>query len=267
MCMRTIGTPAAAQSGSIAGSRPAETSFTRSAPASRAARATTALRVSTESGTRTVARTARRTGRSRRSSSAAGTGAAPGRVDSAPTSRSAAPSATAAAASAARPGSRCRPPSEKESGVALSTPMRTTRSRETTPERVRSALPAAAGLRRGRGRGAQATVAASVLAEDVVDLGAVEDFALEQRLRHLVQRLEVAPEQQLRPLVGLEDDAPHLGVDLDRGGLGVVDPLREVAAEEDLLLLLAEGHRAELLAHPPLADHLARHLGRALDVV
>src|SRR5579875_2829779 len=233
MCMRTIGTPAAAQSGSIAGSRPAETSFTRSA------RATTALRVSTESGTRTAARTARRTGRSRRSSSPAGTGAAPGRVDSAPMSRSAAPSATiAAAASAARAGSRWRPPSEKESGVALSTPMRATRSRETTPERVRSALPAAAELRRGRGRGAQATVAASVLAGDVVDLGPVEDFALEQRLRHLVQRLEVAPEQQLRPLVGLEDNAPHLGVDLDRRGLGVVDPLCEVAAEEDLLLLL-----------------------------
>src|SRR5579885_3467014 len=243
MCMRTIGTPAAAQSGSIAGSRPAETSFTRSAPASRAARATTALRVSTESGTRTAARTARRTGRSRRSSSPAGTGAAPG----------------------ARAGSRWRPPSEKESGVALSTPMRATRSRETTPERVRSALPAAAELRRGRGRAAQATVAASVLAEDGVDLGPVEDFALEQRLRHLVQRLEVAPEQQLRPLVGLEDNAPHLGVDLDRRGLGVVDPLCEVAAEEDLLLLLAEGHRAELLAHPPLADHLARHFRGALD--
>ena len=62
-------------------------------------------------------------------------------------------------------------------------------------------------------------------------------------------------------------EAAELVVDLDRGRLGVVGGLREVAAEEDLLFLLAEGHRTELLAHAPLADHLARELGRLLDVV
>src|SRR5204862_197756 len=195
MCMSTTGTPCSAQRGSSAGSkRPAETSFTTSAPSSSARRTIVALEVSTEIGTRTAARTARSTGRRRRRSSSAGTGGAPGRVDSAPTPSIAAPSATiSAAAAAARPGSRWRPPSEKES--------------------------------------------------------------------------EVAAQEELGALVGLEQDAAHLGVDLDGGLLGVVDLLREVAAEEYLLFLLAEGHRPELVAHAPLAHHLARQLGGALDVV
>ena len=51
MCMRTAPAPIAATAGSIAGSkRPAVTSLTRSAPASTAARATAALRVSIDRG-------------------------------------------------------------------------------------------------------------------------------------------------------------------------------------------------------------------------
>src|SRR6185436_14326757 len=60
----------------------------------------------------------------------------------------------------------------------------------------------------------------------------------------------------------------HLLVDLDRGLLRVVLLARPVvAAEEDLLLALAVGERAHLLAHAPLADHLAGDVGRLLDVV
>src|SRR5207244_3182481 len=178
--------------------RPALTSFTRSAPASSAAAATSAFVVSTASGTRTAARIARSTGTSRRRSSAAGTGAAPGRADSAPPSRSAAPPAPIRAAAAAAP---------------------------------------------------------------------VDDLALEQRLGHLVQDLGVPAEEELGPLVRLEDDAADLVVDLHGRGLGVLRPLREVPPEEDLLLLLAVGDRPELLAHAPLAHHLPRQLGGALEIV
>src|SRR5437870_1632237 len=141
------------------------------------------------------------------------------------------------------------------------------------PERVWSTGPASRAGGRGpaSGRGCsgapEATVLAPVLPQDLVDLGAIEDLALEQRLGHLVEHLDVASEQQLGVLVGLHDDAPHLGVDLHRGRLRVVDALGEVAAEEDLLLLLAEGDGPELLAHAPLADHLVRELGGALEVV
>src|SRR5438552_1683156 len=275
MCIRTTGTPSRAHRGSIAASAmPAETSFTTSAPAPSAARATSAFIVSTEIGTRTAARTAPSTGSRRRRSSPPGTAIAPGRVDSAPTSSARAPAATiSAAASAARAGSRWRPPSENESGVAFRMPRSATRSSASGPERVWSTGPASpAGARepasgRGCSRAPEATVLAPVLPHDVVDLGAIEHLALEQRLGHLVEHLDVAAEQQLGALVGLHDDAPHLGIDLHRGRLRVVDALGEVAAEEDLLLLLAEGDGPELLAHAPLADHLVRELVGALEVV
>src|SRR5207247_1097513 len=209
MCMRTTGTPRSAHRGSSAGSRgPAETSVTTSAPWSRARRAIAAFEVSPEIGTRTAVRTARSTGRSRRRSSSAGTGAAPGRRDSAPTSRMAAPWATiSAAAAAARSGSRCRPGSEKESGVAFRMPTSAVRSRTRAPERVRSAGgPRSAAGRTGglSGRGGRRVPEATVHASELA---------------------------------------------------------------QDLVLLLAEGHRAELVAHAPLAHHLARQLGGALDVV
>src|SRR5262245_33011716 len=246
MCMRTIGTPAAAhEENMLASARPAETSFTTSAPSAIAASATAALVVSTESGTRTAFRTAFSTGSSRRSSSSTGTGTAPGRVDSAPRSSIPAPAATiSAAAAAARPGWRWTPPSENESGVAFRTPTRTTRSSASGPERVRRAPPLGGGGRRAP----EATVLGPVLPEDLVDLAAVDRLALEESLRHLVEHLEVAAEEELRALVRLEQDAAHLGVDLDGRLLGVVDLLGEVATEEDLLLLLPEGHGAELVA-------------------
>src|SRR5581483_1193637 len=176
--------------GRSAGSnRPAETSFTASAPSSSAAAATAAFVVSTERGTRTAARTARSTGRRRRRSSAASTGVAPWRVDSAPTSSMRAPPATMArATSAAAAGSGWRLPAQKESGVAFRTPTTTGGSRTSGPAGVSRTGPASG--RRGGGA-PETTVLASVLPEDLVDLGAVDDLALEERLGHLVQHFEI----------------------------------------------------------------------------
>ena len=92
------------------------------APAATAASAVSALRVSME--TRPCAARASMTGRTRRCSSAVSTGSAPGRVDSPPTSTMAAPAANRSRPWAtARAWSNHRPPSEKESGVTLTTPM------------------------------------------------------------------------------------------------------------------------------------------------
>src|SRR5262245_50485479 len=269
MCMRTSGTASRAQRSSMpASKRPAETSFTTSAPSASAAAATGALRVSTESGTATAARTARSTGRSRRSSSAASTVPAPGRVDSAPRSSMRAPAATmATAVAAARAGSRCVPPSEKESGVAFRMPTRAGRDRSRRPERVSRLREGTGGSTRGGGGVAQPSGgAAAEEADDLVDLSAVEHLALEEPLGDLVQRFEVAPDDHLGALVGVEHYAADLAVDLDRGGLGVVDALGEIAPEEDLFLLLAEGHGPELLAHAPLAHELARKVCGTLDI-
>src|SRR5207237_933480 len=77
-----------------------------------------------------------------------------------------------------------------------------------------------------------------------LDCLAVQRLPLEQRCGDAVQSGLVLHQEQLGPGVLLGDDLADLGVDLDRRGLGeVARPLRELAAEEHLALLLAEGQR------------------------
>ena len=134
-------TPFSAMSGIIAASpRPPVTSFTIEAPASMAARATSAFDVSIEmtiwverSPGRSVAKRGWAllspvnlsiTGITRPISSSAPIGSAPGRVDSPPMSMMSAPSATSSSpCSTAFSGVKYSPPSENESSVTLSTPM------------------------------------------------------------------------------------------------------------------------------------------------
>ncbi len=61
-------------------------------------------------------------------------------------------------------------------------------------------------------------------------------------------------------------DATHFLVDVNRGVFRVVAVLRDFAAQEDRLFLLAEGQRAER-AHAPVANHLAGDFRGAFDVV
>ena len=70
-----------------------------------------------------VAQRARSPARRARSPRLRSTGAAPGRVDSPPTSMMSAPASSMASACAQRPRLPTCPPSEKESGVTLSTPI------------------------------------------------------------------------------------------------------------------------------------------------
>ena len=114
------------------------------------------------------------------------------------------------------------------------------------------------------GGGGRLMVAAG---EQHVDVGEVEGLVLEQGLGDLVEPLAALEQDLLGPLVLLVHDAPHLGVDLAGGLLGVGLRGRHVAPQEDLPLLLAEGERPHALAHAPLADHGAGHVGGLLDVV
>lgn len=95
--------------------------------------ATVARMVSTETSTPSAARP-RTTGRTRRSSSSSSTRGAPGRVDSPPTSTMSAPVATRSMPCLiAAAESNQRPPSEKESGVTLTTPMTAQRPKSRSP--------------------------------------------------------------------------------------------------------------------------------------
>ncbi len=68
------------------------------------------------------------------------------------------------------------------------------------------------------------------------------------------------------PLLLGAQDALDLVVDDLRGVLGVIPGVHQVLAQEDLSLR-APRHRADGVAHAPLADHLARQLGVAHQVV
>ncbi len=97
MCMRHTGQPAWATMSTMAGSpRRAVTSLIIRAPAASVRRATSALLVSTETGTPTRSASASTRGSTRRSSSSAETDSEPGLVDSPPTSTMLAPSRTKA---------------------------------------------------------------------------------------------------------------------------------------------------------------------------
>src|SRR5574341_965241 len=281
MCMRHTATGARATASSAAGAPRAVTSFTMAAPATIASAMSAGLRVSTESGTPQPAR-ASRTGSTRRRSSSRATGAAPGRVDSPPMSRMSAPSPISRRACA----TACsvlawRPPSEKESGVTLTTPITSGRSSDSLngPHcrniksgallrrrgrrggRLRSGIPRLRRRLRRLGRARRAAL------HDVVDLVGVERLPLEQRLRHRFDLVAVVLDQLARKPVLLVDDAPDFGIHLLHRGLGYVLVHRHRAAEEDLALVLAVDHRPELVAHAPPRHHAAREVRGALEVV
>src|SRR5439155_4262779 len=104
-------------------------------------------------------------------------------------------------------------------------------------------------------------------AQDARDLLGVQRLALEQGARERVQLLDVFLEDLPRARRASEHDAIVLAVDGEGGVLAVILRARDLATEEDVLLVLAEGERAQLLGHAPLAHHLARHLGGLLEVV
>ena len=158
--MATTPHPYSAATRTISGSSKPETSLRMCAPASSAARATPGWRVSTETSTPRATR-ASITGTTRAISSSCPTGVKPGRVDSPPTSMRSAPSSSILSAQAsASARESCAPPSLKESGVTLSTPMMRVRPKSSVrvPQRhscASSAMSQPSPSREAKGRGPQ----------------------------------------------------------------------------------------------------------------
>src|SRR5262249_38499316 len=94
----------------------------------------------------------------------------------------------------------------------------------------------------------------------------VEHLALQQGQRDAVQRILVGVQDILRLLVSLADNPLHFAVNLQRGVFAEVAVLCDFAAQEDGLFLFAERQRPQV-AHAPLADHVARDVRGAFDVV
>src|SRR5262245_42976324 len=119
----------------------------------------------------------------------------------------------------------------------------------------------------GGARGDQLRLVERQAGGDPLHLLGVEHLTLQERLGHLHENRLVLGEELVRALIRVGDEALHFLIDLERGVFAVILVLGDLAAQEDLLFLLAEGERTHRVAHAPLADHLARHLGRALEVV
>src|SRR4051812_10870731 len=242
------------------------------APAASAAFITAGRRVSTDTHRSAIFSS---TGSTRRSSSSSETGADPGRVDSPPMSMMCAPSsANLRAWSSAFFVSKNRPPSENESGVTFTTPMMSglARSKKNLPawrpgdfcggdclgcrRRCRFALRAAVvGRRLCRLRAGRRLRRTRRLARhDVADLVGVDGFPLEERLGHRLHLVAVVFQKLARQTVLRIDDAADLRVDLLQRGLRNVLVGGHRAAEEDLAVLLAIDHGAELIGHAPLRD-------------
>ena len=123
LCIRQTATFEPATASSAPSPCSALMSLTMAAPALMAARITSVLQVSTDTGTLPPCN-ASMIGSTRRSSSSIPTDCAPGRDDSPPISRMSAPSSSSRKACAIPAAvDAWRPPSENESGVTLTMPM------------------------------------------------------------------------------------------------------------------------------------------------
>src|SRR5262249_12863943 len=98
------------------------------------------------------------------------------------------------------------------------------------------------------------------------DLNGVERFVLKQSFGQSHKSVFVFDDDLSGAIVLLGDYPLHFLIDLNGRVFAVILMVRYVAAQEDLLLFLAEGERAEL-RHAEFAYHLARKFGGAFYVV
>ena len=102
--------------------------------------------------------------------------------------------------------------------------------------------------------------------KQISDLVAGKRLELEQSLREHFQVGPLLGENLGCLGVSGFDEPADFGVDLARSLLGNVLLTRDLIAEENLVLVLAIGNRAELIGQAPSRDHHARELCRLFDI-
>src|SRR5665648_513469 len=100
-----------------------------------------------------------------------------------------------------------------------------------------------------------------------LELGGLDGLAHHEDLADRVEQLTLVVEQVLGALVGLLDDAADLVVDLASHFVRVVGLLLKLAPQEGHGLVVAQGARAEFLAHAEAHDHLLGGGRGLLEVV
>ena len=110
-------------------------------------------------------------------------------------------------------------------------------------------------------------ILAPAIVEKRLASSAVDRLALEKNARHEVHLIAMRAQDLVGAVVRFLHDARNLIVDAARRLLGVILRVAVIAAEEHLVVGLAEHLRAERRGHAVLRHHRARHLRRTLEVV
>src|ERR687895_934764 len=97
--------------------------------------------------------------------------------------------------------------------------------------------------------------------QQLLEVLLLDGLPLDQGRGDLVELGPLGLEDVQGVVVGLVDQPPDLAVDLEGHLIRVVRLGAEVAAQEHLALLLAEGKGPELVGHAVLGDHLLGDLG------
>ena len=90
---------------------------------------------------------------------------------------------------------------------------------------------------------------------------------LEKRFGHEVEARAVFGEEFHRPRLLAAQDAVDLLVENPSGVVGVFTSARHEVFTEEYLLLASPGHRADLVAHAPLAHHAPSQTRDDFEVV
>ena len=82
---------------------------------------------------------------------------------------------------------------------------------------------------RGGRRSKRVSTVPAKLSDDRVDLGSVQNFLLEQRFSNFMEQPEIGFQQVLGFVIAILNDPSDLGIDLDRGALGVIHFLGKIS--------------------------------------
>jgi hypothetical protein len=121
-------------------------------------------------------------------------------------------------------------------------------------------------LRAGRWRRAGRRIDQAAVLDDLANLRSVERLVFKQGTGYDFEFFAVREKDLFGARISAVNQFTHFLVDLLGGGLAVIAGARDIAAEKDVILMLAVFYHAHPVTHAPLANHLARESCRHLDV-
>src|SRR5437867_6535900 len=118
----------------------------------------------------------------------------------------------------------------------------------------------------GRWRGASWRINQAAVLDDFLNLRAVERFVFEQRFGDYLELVAIRDERLFRQLISVIEQFFYFLIDLLGCRFAVVARARNVASEENVILVVTIFDHAHFFAHAPFANHPARNRRCHFDV-